>query len=283
VSLFAAGDSPRELLIDDGRVWFSSWESGDLRILNPQTGSVAIAPGENSDPRSLFLGADDTVWTTDGTAGAVVGFRPNGRVIRVPVGPNPGDIAFLDGRLTVAVGSGEVVVIEGQKVVGKVSLGPGLGAMATITVPRQVGALSPADIYKHPAVEEWALGPCAWAVSLGLRVLCPGSNSTLDRTKSGRGDTWRRRSEGPGYETGCPVTDLPYGSTSMGIWLAELLVVTGAPEGWPLQRENIVDTGTALQMTPPGYQGRLDVYTVSLKSLRIQRMTRVNTWSLPEP
>lgn len=207
VRLYAAKGSPREVVIDAaGRVWFLSWGSNDVRILDPQTGSVSIAPEHVKDPHSLSLGADGTVWITDSGADAIVGFLPDGQVVRVPVGPSPGDIAFLDGRLAVAlVGSGELVIVEGEEVVGRVGLGTGLGALASVAVPRPIADVSPiADIYEHHAFKEWALAPCAWGANLGLRVLCPGPQATLDRITSGQGHSWRGQREAPGYETGCP-------------------------------------------------------------------------------
>jgi hypothetical protein len=57
--------------------------------------------------------------------------------------------------------------------------------------------------------------------------------------------------------------DRSYGDTPAGRWLRGLLVDVGVPEVPRLEDEEIGDTGTALQVLPAEYSGRLNVYVIA--------------------
>ncbi len=134
VRLFPTGMRPHDLLRDaNGRLWFSNWNSRALGIFDPASGKTSRAPRGVAEPHHFALAADGTVWVSDNGGASVVGFRPGGGTVRIGVGAAPHHMAFLDGRLVVAVsGSGEAVVVEGGKVVDRLPLSRGLHGAAAV-------------------------------------------------------------------------------------------------------------------------------------------------------
>jgi hypothetical protein len=54
-----------------------------------------------------------------------------------------------------------------------------------------------------------------------------------------------------------------YGESPPGRWLRRLLLEIGVPEAPRLREEEIIDTGTALQVLPAEYSGDLHVYVIA--------------------
>jgi hypothetical protein len=46
-------------------------------------------------------------------------------------------------------------------------------------------------------------------------------------------------------------------------WLRSIIERIGAPEGWPVQPKHLRDTGTALEIDLPEYEGRFTVYVTA--------------------
>jgi len=134
VRLFPTGMRSHDLLRDgNGRLWFSNWNSRALGIFDPASGKTARAPPGVAEPHHFALAADGTVWVSDNGGASVVGFRPGGGTARIDVGAAPHHMAFLDGRLVVAVsGSGEAVVVEAGNVVERLTLSRGLHGAAAV-------------------------------------------------------------------------------------------------------------------------------------------------------
>jgi DNA-binding beta-propeller fold protein YncE len=135
VELFPTGRSPHDLVADpDGRIWFSNWGSPELDIFDRTSGEVTEAPAGVEEPHHFAIGPEGRVWVSDNGGAAVVGFGPEG-AISVRVGPVPHHIGFLGELLVVAVsGTGTVVVVEGERVVGAVPLGGRLHGVAVATL-----------------------------------------------------------------------------------------------------------------------------------------------------
>ena len=136
IELFAVGGAPHDLVVDGGgSVWFSHWGSPALSIFDPASGVVAPADAGVEEPHHFTLGPDGVVWVSDNGGSAVVGFLPGG-ALTVPVGPTPHHLGFVRDLLAVAVsGSGEVVIVQEGRVVGRISIGSGLHGLAVGEVP----------------------------------------------------------------------------------------------------------------------------------------------------
>ncbi len=136
IELFAVGGAPHDLVVDGGgRVWFSHWGSPALSIFDPAAGAVAPAPARVEEPHHFALGPDGVVWVSDNGGSAVVSFLPGGPQ-SVPVGLTPHHLGFVRDLLAVAVsGSGEVVIVQEGRVVGRISIGSGLHGLAVGEVP----------------------------------------------------------------------------------------------------------------------------------------------------
>jgi streptogramin lyase len=132
IELFPTGMSPHDLVMDaDRRIWFSNWDSPVLGTFDPTTSQTTRAPSGVDEPHHFALGPDGTVWVSDNGDSTVVGFRPDGDVTRVEVGPVPHHLAFAGDRLVVAVSeAGEAAVVEGDRVEGRIRLSPGLHGVA---------------------------------------------------------------------------------------------------------------------------------------------------------
>jgi streptogramin lyase len=137
VELFETGMSPHDLVLGpDGRIWFSNWDSPTLGTFDPATSQTTQAPSGVDEPHHFALGPDGTVWVSDNGDSTVVGFRPDGDVVRVEVGPVPHHLAFAGNRLVVAVSeAGEAAVVERDRVVGRIRLSRGLHGVAIASEP----------------------------------------------------------------------------------------------------------------------------------------------------
>lgn len=136
VELLPTGRSPHDLLVaSDGRVWFSNWNSGELSIYDPISGSVEEAPAGVVEPHHFAVDAAGDIWVSDNGGSAVVGFI-GGRPTAIPVGPVPHHIAFGGDIAVVAVsGSGQAVFVDGNGVIGRFDLSEGLHGAAVAFLP----------------------------------------------------------------------------------------------------------------------------------------------------
>ncbi len=71
----------------DGRVWYTAQGSGELGVLNPESGETHHIPlGINSAPHGVIVGPDGTLWVTDGGLNAIVRVDPlSQHVARFPL------------------------------------------------------------------------------------------------------------------------------------------------------------------------------------------------------
>jgi virginiamycin B lyase len=75
----AAGSHPHDVApATDGGVWYTSQHTGELGLLNPQTGDIQlIALGGGSAPHGVIVGPDGAPWITDGGLNAIVRVDPD--------------------------------------------------------------------------------------------------------------------------------------------------------------------------------------------------------------
>lgn len=132
VQLVGTGRSPHDLVSDrSGDIWFSNWDSDALGILDPATGEVRAAPAGVVEAHHFTIGPDGGVWVSDNGGGQMVGFRPDGEVVTVEVGPVPHHLDTVGDRLVVAVSAaGEAAVVEGTRIVHRLPLSTGLHGVA---------------------------------------------------------------------------------------------------------------------------------------------------------
>jgi virginiamycin B lyase len=71
----------------DGRVWYTAQGSGELGVLNPETGETNHIPlGAGSAPHGVIFGPDGALWVTDSGLNAIVRVDPTSeRVERFPL------------------------------------------------------------------------------------------------------------------------------------------------------------------------------------------------------
>jgi virginiamycin B lyase len=75
---------------DDGTVWWTAQNTGQLGRLDPATGRSALIPlGEGSRPHGVIVGPDGAAWITDGGLNAIV--RVDAKTEAVRVFPLPDD------------------------------------------------------------------------------------------------------------------------------------------------------------------------------------------------
>ena len=68
----------------DGPVWISAQGSGNLGILDPNSGKIEFVPlGRGSSPHGVIAGADGAPWLTDGGQNAIVRVEPKTRAVKV--------------------------------------------------------------------------------------------------------------------------------------------------------------------------------------------------------
>ena len=136
VELLPTGRSPHDLLAaTDGRIWFSNWNSDELSVYDPISGSVEEAPAGVVEPHHFAVDAGGRIWVSDNAGSAVVGFL-GGTPTTIAVGPVPHHIAFGNDVGVVAVsGSGQAVFIDGSGVIGRIDLSKGLHGVAVAWLP----------------------------------------------------------------------------------------------------------------------------------------------------
>ncbi|HZW98934.1 MAG TPA: hypothetical protein VFF10_02665 [Trueperaceae bacterium] len=73
-----AGSHPHDVApAVDGGVWFTAQRSGNLGLLDPETGEVQlIGLGNGSRPHGVIVGPDGAAWVTDGGLNAIVRVDP---------------------------------------------------------------------------------------------------------------------------------------------------------------------------------------------------------------
>ena len=87
-----------------GPVWISAQGSGNLGILDPQSGKIDFVPlGRGSSPHGVTAGADGAPWLTDGGQNAIVRVDPKTRAVKVfPLPESSGyanlNTAIFDGK-----------------------------------------------------------------------------------------------------------------------------------------------------------------------------------------
>jgi virginiamycin B lyase len=86
-----AGSGPHDVApADDGGVWYTAQDSGELGHLDPDTGRTRHIPlGQGSRPHGVIVGPDGAAWVTDSGLNAIVRVDPD--TGRVEVFPLPAD------------------------------------------------------------------------------------------------------------------------------------------------------------------------------------------------
>ena len=85
------GSGPHDVApAEDGRVWYTAQDSGELGSLDPETGDVSeVALGAGSRPHGVIVGPDGAPWVTDGGLNAIVRVDPDSdEVERFPLPAN---------------------------------------------------------------------------------------------------------------------------------------------------------------------------------------------------
>ncbi len=133
VELVATPGTPHDLIVaNDGRVWFSNWNSDELMVLDPADGTTTQAPAGVVEPHHFAIGPDEAVWVTDNGGNTLTGFVST-PPIAVEVGPVPHHVMFAGEVAVVAVsGSGQAVFVRDGAVVASVELSTGLHGVAVV-------------------------------------------------------------------------------------------------------------------------------------------------------
>jgi virginiamycin B lyase len=73
-----AGSHPHDVAVgEDGRVWYTAQRTGELGVLDPDTGETRQIPlGAGSSPHGVIVGPDDAPWITDTGLNAIVRVDP---------------------------------------------------------------------------------------------------------------------------------------------------------------------------------------------------------------
>jgi virginiamycin B lyase len=144
-----AGSRPHDVAPGpDGRVWYSGQGSGELGMLNPETGRVRTVPlGAGSSPHGVIVGPDGTPWLTDGGLNAIVAVDPQSFEVttyplRTPSSVNLNTATFA--------GDGQHWFTGQAGVHGRVD--PRTGEVAVFDSPRGTG---PYGIATTPDGEVW--------------------------------------------------------------------------------------------------------------------------------
>jgi virginiamycin B lyase len=79
-----AGSHPHDVAVaEDGTVWYTAQNSGELGLLDPSTGATTEIPlGEGSRPHGVIVGPDGAPWITDGGLNAIVRVDPSTSEVR---------------------------------------------------------------------------------------------------------------------------------------------------------------------------------------------------------
>jgi len=132
-----AGSRPHDVApAADGGVWYTAQGSGELGLLDPETGATEhIALGAGSAPHGVIVGADGAAWVTDGGLNAIV--RVDAQTHEVRVYPLPADRPGANLNTAAFDGLG-VLWFTGQSgVYGR--LNPRTGEMDVFDAPRGRG------------------------------------------------------------------------------------------------------------------------------------------------
>ena len=89
-----AGSAPHDVApADDGGVWYTAQNIGELGWLDPETGDVRRVPlGAGSRPHGVIVGPDGAPWITDGGLNAIVRVDPESlEVTSYPLPPSAPD------------------------------------------------------------------------------------------------------------------------------------------------------------------------------------------------
>lgn len=119
-----------------GPVWFSAQRSGDLGILDPNTGAVQFVPlGRGSAPHGVIAGPDGAAWLTDGGQNAIARVDAKTHAVRLWKLPAAASYANLN---TATFDGAGVLWFTGQSgIYGR--LDPRTGTMRVFDAPRGVG------------------------------------------------------------------------------------------------------------------------------------------------
>jgi virginiamycin B lyase len=133
----------------DGTVWYTAQQSGELGLLDPQTGETRrISLGEGSAPHGVIVGPDGAAWVTDGGLNAIV--RVDAATHAVKRFPLPSSSGWANLN-TATFDRHGVLWFTGQSgVYGR--LDPRTGAMRVFRAP---GGAGPYGITTTPKGDVW--------------------------------------------------------------------------------------------------------------------------------
>lgn len=79
-----AGSHPHDVAVaEDGTVWYTAQNSGELGLLDPATGATTEIPlGDGSRPHGVIVSPDGAPWITDGGLNAIVRVDPSTSEVR---------------------------------------------------------------------------------------------------------------------------------------------------------------------------------------------------------
>ena len=202
-------------------VWFSAQGSGELGILDPQSGSVRfVSLGRGAAPHGVIGGPDGAAWLTDGGQNAIARVDPRTQAVRLWKLPPRASFANLN---TATFDAGGILWFTGQGgIYGR--LDPKSGAMQVFDAPRGVGpygihstprgtvyfaslagsylaridgASGAATVLEPPTPRQGARR--VWSDSRGDLWVSEWNSGNLSRYSpaSGRWSTWRAPGEAP--------------------------------------------------------------------------------------
>ena len=132
-----AGSRPHDVApADDGGVWYTAQNSGDLGWLDPVTGdNVLIDLGPGSRPHGVIVGVDGVAWITDGGRNSIQRWDP--RTETLTEYPLPADRANANLNTAAFDGDGQLWFTGQNGIVGV--LDPVTGAMEVFDAPNGRG------------------------------------------------------------------------------------------------------------------------------------------------
>jgi len=119
-----------------GPVWFSAQRSGQLGILDPNSGKVTLVPlGESAAPHGVIAGAGGSIWLTDGGQNAIARVEAKSRAVKLY--PLPARVGYANLNTATFDGNG-VLWFTGQSgYYGR--LDPRTGEMKVFEAPKGNG------------------------------------------------------------------------------------------------------------------------------------------------
>jgi virginiamycin B lyase len=132
-----AGSHPHDVApAPDGTVWYTAQATGELGILDPETGETRhIALGEGSAPHGVITGPDGAAWITDSGLNAIVRVDPGTDEVRVF--PLPAERAGANLNTAAFDGDGLLWFTGQSGVYGR--LDPATGEVRVYDAPRGRG------------------------------------------------------------------------------------------------------------------------------------------------